>query len=262
MDPQQPDSTQNTTPPEDNQSPPTAQPAAPAEAALQPVPDTWPGFMGAYKYSKEAVKFNLGTVVILFLISTFAGIIPGLFDQNAGNLISFVVTPFVSAASAYVFISGVRRKKVELGEASSVGFRFYLKMLGLTILIGLSLMLSLLALIIPFFFVLPRLLLANNFLVDKDQGVIEAYKSSWNATKGHALNIWGIIFLNAAMSLLFITIIGIPVAIYLLIMYSAAFALLYVYLEQKSPVTAADPAPAAAPETNPAPPETPTAPTV
>jgi hypothetical protein len=133
-------------------------------------------------------------------------------------------------------------------------------MIGLTILITLSLIVSFLLLVIPFFFVLPRLTLAEYFLVDKNMGVIEAYKASWNATKGHSLKVWGIYGAGILMALLCVTVIGIPVAFYLLIMYSAAFAVLYEFLNRSpatQPATAAAPAPAepeSQPPVNPVPP--------
>lgn len=60
-------------------------------------------------------------------------------------------------------------------------------------------------------------------------GVLDAYKASWAATRGHAMKVWGIAGVNCLMLLPVITIIGIPVSLYLLFMYSAANAVLYAY---------------------------------
>jgi hypothetical protein len=62
---------------------------------------------------------------------------------------------------------------------------------------------------------------------------MDAYKASWAETKGYAINIWGIIAVNILFALLIVTIIGIPFSIYFLIMYSAAFAVFYLYLTDK-----------------------------
>ena len=77
---------------------------------------------------------------------------------------------------------------------------------------------------------LPRLTLVNYFLVDKGLEPMEAFKASWHATEGHAMQAWGIILANVAMALLMVTIVGIPFAFYFLFMYSAAFAVFYKYV--------------------------------
>ncbi len=103
----------------------------------------------------------------------------------------------------------------------------------LGIVSGLVLVASFIALIIPFFIVAPRIALSPYFLIDKNMGPIEALKASWAITQGHAGKVWGIIGANIAFALLILTLIGIPVAIYLLFMYSAALAVLYEFLNKQ-----------------------------
>jgi hypothetical protein len=59
---------------------------------------------------------------------------------------------------------------------------------------------------------------------------VEAYKASWNATKGHGSKIWGLIGVTALFALLMIVVIG----VYFIIMYAAAFALFYLYITTSS----------------------------
>jgi hypothetical protein len=75
--------------------------------------------------------------------------------------------------------------------------------------------------------------------------ILDAYKASWDQTKGHSGMIWNIYGAGFAMALLMITIIGIPFAIYFLIMYSAALAVAYNFINGSQPV--AETSPAAAP---------------
>lgn len=217
--------------------------AAPAVAAPLPgVPDQWPGAFGAYKYSKQAVKLNLGTVISLLLLQiVFGGLIEWKL-KSVGELIAYILGGLFAAALALTYIAGARGQRQPLGQALNKGLGFWLKMIGLNILVILSMIVSLLLLVIPFFFVFPRLVLANYFLVDKKMGVMEAYQASWAATKGNVSKVWGIIGATVLMGLLMVTIIGIPVAIYLLIMYSAVFVVLYEFLGKSQPVSAANPA--------------------
>jgi hypothetical protein len=63
--------------------------------------------------------------------------------------------------------------------------------------------------------------------------ILDSIRASWDKTNGHVGKVYGIVGVNILMALLVITIIGIPVAIYLLVAYSAAFAYLYRYIVRK-----------------------------
>lgn len=96
--------------------------------------------------------------------------------------------------------------------------------------------------IIPVFFIAPRLVLAQYFIVDKNMGPVESIRASWNATKGNVGKVYGIFGATLVMSLLMLTIIGIPFALYFLLMYSAAYPLLYVWAMRRTEVVAPAPA--------------------
>lgn len=187
---------------------------------------------------------NIGTLVVVWLITVVIGGGADAAFKNAGSFISFLVSALATAAYALILLAGVRGQKLSIGDALSKALPLWLKMIGLTIVVGLSLFVSFLLLVIPFFFVLPRLSLAHYFLVDKNMGVMEAYKASWAVTKGSSGKVWGVIGATFLMMLLMITIIGIPFSIYFLVMYSGAYAVLYEFLNKSKP---AAPAPAAAP---------------
>jgi hypothetical protein len=225
-------------------------PAAPAVETVPPTPPEWPGAFGVYKYSKAAVQVNLWAIVIIWVANAVVdGGINGV-SRPGGSLASLVLGALATAALSLLYLAGIRRQKVSVEDALSKAVKFWLSMILLEIVIGVSLMVSLILLIVPFFFVLPRVVLAPYFLVDKGLGVVDAFKASWDTTKGHALKVWGIIGATVLMALLMITIIGIPFSIYFLIMYSAAAAVLYEMIKDSAPT----PAPAAEAPTEPAPP--------
>ncbi|HUY85297.1 MAG TPA: hypothetical protein VMU97_02160 [Candidatus Dormibacteraeota bacterium] len=226
-----------------------ATPTAPTASALPGAPDTWPGAFGAYKYSKQAVKINVGTVVVIWLADFVIGLLLEWKLKMLGQAITFLIGGLALVALNLTFISGVRGQRLSMGQALSNALPLWLKMIGLIILLYLSFIISALLLMVPLFFVWPRLVLAPYFLVDKKLGVMEAYKASWAATKGNVGKVYGIVGATILMALLMITIIGIPFSIYFLVMYGAAYAVLYEYINKKAgspvPVTAAAPDPTA-----------------
>lgn len=94
--------------------------------------------------------------------------------QLIGNVINIVL----QIVMMFVFLAGVRGNEFSFQSISSklpsVTWKYILQSIVLLfIYIG-----SLIALIVPFFFVLPRTLLAPYYILDKDMGPIEAIKAS------------------------------------------------------------------------------------
>jgi hypothetical protein len=217
--------------------------------ALANVPETWPGPFGIYKYSKQIVKHNVTPLVIIYLVMAVIDILTQLEFKQVGRLLSYIIDALGTASFTLLFLAGLRGESLSIGETLKRSAPFWLKAVGLQILVAVSYLLSAVLLIVPFLFVFPRLSLAFYFLVDQDMGVIEAYKASWAATKGYALKAWSIFGATFLMGILVLTIIGIPFAIYFVIMYSAAFAVLYKFIQHDSDsaATSSTPQPVAVP---------------
>jgi hypothetical protein len=195
------------------------------------IPEIWPGIFGVYKYSKGAVRFNLGTNVWLIIFSIVLGGAnqAGLEDNHniVAGIVAYLLGSLFAAALLLAQIASVRRTKLSFETAVKNAVQMWPKYIILSILLSVTYVVSLLLLIIPFLFIFPRLSLARYFLLDKRMGVLEAYTASWRATKGHILAPWNVIAGTALICLLAITIIGIPFSIYFYIMYSAALAVFY-----------------------------------
>jgi len=199
------------------------------------VPTAWPGAFGLYKYSRNAMMVNIGTYVLVFLLSLVVGAIPSLVDQKSSaylmlNIATNIVSVWFGAALIIVVLRSVAEHKISLNDSLQQGISMFGKYFLQSLLIGLIAFGSLLCFIIPAFIILPRLSLAQYFLFDQNMGITESIKASWEATRGHISKVWGIIGANIVMALLLITIIGIPISIYLLTMYSAANAILYFWI--------------------------------
>ena len=218
----------------------------------EPVPNVWPGGFGIYKHSKAAVMYNIGTFLGLIGFSILASVASSFVNgdrsisldggnsfhtSGSGWLINVVVqlvSIWLSAAIAYALVVSVRRHKVSVSESLREGGNIFLPFLGLSLLTGLIAVASVLLFIVPAFFIIPRLMLAQYFLIEGKLGVMDSLSASWNATKGHVGKVWGIFGVNLLFGLLFLTFIGIPFALYFIVMYQAAFMILYMFIKQSA----------------------------
>lgn len=230
-------------------SPATAPAPAPAPAA-QPIAamTSWPGAFGIYKASKQSVMLNVGTIIILLIGNSIIQGIGSVKYENSGvellfSIITLVASVVYSAVLTIVWLAGIKNEKISLAESFKKSKEFLLNIFLSSLLVGLATFASILLFIIPFFFVFPRLLFTPFLVIDKKMSAVDAFSASWSMSKGHVGKIYGVIGATLAMVLLSITIIGIPFSIYFIVMYSAAFALLYVYVNnsQSQPVESAAP---------------------
>lgn len=210
-------------------------PVPPQSTPEETIPSTWPGAFGLYKFSRNAMRVNIGTYVAVFLLSLVVGSIPMSVDQNSPayyllSIATNIVAVWFEAATILIVLQSVRQHKISLNDSLQQGLAMFGKYFLQSLLMGLIAIGSILCFIVPAFIILPRLSLAQYYLFDKNMGIVESIKASWEATRGHVGKVWGIIGATMAMMLLMITIIGIPVSIYFLVMYSAANAILYFWL--------------------------------
>lgn len=215
---------------------------------LENIPKEWPGAFGAFKYSKNIILLNLGNIFILNLINGFFG----NFGNNIKNIglllivffVSYIFIFFIQIALIINYFAGADNKKINLLDSVKKAQHYLFNFIMMNILRLIIIIFSIIALIIPFFFILPRLLLADYYLVDKDLGPVESLKASWTGTKGHALQVLSVIgayiamglplallvlLILASKSLAFISLL-IPAFLATLVaifLYSAAFTVLY-----------------------------------
>lgn len=221
----------------------TTEPTTKENWRIQDV-NTWPGAFGIYKYSKQAVKLNIGSLIILTLISIIASystyifeLIPGATGTMIGNLVSTVASIFVGIALVTVLLDSIRGKKSDAIEALKNSTKYFVKYFLASVLVVVIILASLLALIVPFFFIAPRMANVFYFLIDKDMAVTDAVQASWDSTQSNVGKVYGILGVYILIALLAITIVGIPFAIWFGIMYYAASAVYYEYTK-KNTVTA------------------------
>lgn len=204
---------------------------------INTVPDVWPGAFGAYKHSKMAIMTNLWIVILLFVLSFALSSSRSIADDKSAayvgiSAVSFLASIWFEASMITTLLASIKGKRISINEALQVGGTFFVKFLLQSLLLGLIAIGSFLLLIVPGLIIMPRLSLAQYFLIDKNMGVTESIKASWDATRGNVGKVWGIFGVNLLIVLLFLTIIGLPFAVYFGLMYSAAMIILYKWLEK------------------------------
>src|SRR5688572_27636134 len=193
--------------------------------ALTPAPavkdTTMPGAFELFKPSMEIIKRNLTAFLVLLGLPTLLILIGNGPDTMGGGL-TVQSDPAEAASPLFALIGliggifcllatpgvillqlkGARKEHIEMGEAFTKGLRYFWKLLGLTICLIVIFAVSLLLLIVPFFFALRRYILAPYYLVDRDLGVFEALKVSAQESQGKWGAIYGIVGVIILLSLI------------------------------------------------------------
>lgn len=212
------------------------------EPISQPEVDHWPGAIQSFKLVKPYVKTRIwdfisviGIGIALSLIIEI--ILSGLIKQSlprtiVNDIASLIIGAFLQAAIIKMYYDVLLAKDFTLSSALNYGFKRLIKMIGILIIVNVLIVVSLVLLVIPFFFVLPRLYLAPYYLIKNDSTLNQALAASWHSTHHNLKPVWGVLVLNIGIALLFLTIIGIPLAIYWGVINTASFAYLTLYLSQ------------------------------
>lgn len=218
-----------------------------------------PSAFNLFTPSVNAIKLNLIAFLVIVGLPMVLSIIgegPGLFQPEQASANPFTAQEgfygfvgFVGAVLMLLFgpgtiilqLKSARKEVIEYGAAIKEGLKYFWRFLGLVILTGLILLASLALLIIPFFFVLPRIILAGYYLIDRDMGIVESLKASAADYKAHK-GVWGIIGVALLMALAsVIPFIGWIISNTLLFLYNAAAGIRYEQIallgKGKPPVT-------------------------
>jgi hypothetical protein len=199
----------------------------------------WPGAFGIYQISKTAMTKNFKTFIklaISFGVFYILDIAINLSTRNNSGINVLVRTVFellgILLSSTLIFsaIRSVGDETVSVGDAFSAVTSNAINIIITGIFVGVLAVLSILLLIIPAFFVIPRIYLAIYFVVDQKLGPIESIKTSWDVTKGNVGKVYGILGVGILIFLPIITVIGLIATVYFGFMYLAAPAVLYVYI--------------------------------
>jgi hypothetical protein len=215
--------------------------AQPTNVNLQPT-------VGAsYGRSWEVMSKNfleLLLVMVIYIVATipiglgragaeasglgFGGVMLGLFSIAYGL---FIAGP-LSYGMAYVFLKVIRGETFDIADLFECFKSNYLNIVLANLLVGAIIIAGILVFIIPGIIFACKLAFVPYLVMDKKLEVIEAVKTSWNMTRGHALTIFlmGLLSIPIAILGLILIIVGIvPAAMWI----EGAFAAIYHSVDKK-----------------------------
>lgn len=211
----------------------------------QVTPDS-PQLTGAFQLfepSKKALLLNLKTFFLLMVIPLVFAMI-GLAASSLGGdenpeasftgiygiftAIGYILLILTAPALIITQLKSVRKEVVGPQETFKKGVPIIWRVLGLGIVTALIYAVSFLLLIVPFFFMLRRYILAPYYLIDRNLSIGDALKASAEDSKKYSGAIWGVIGVTILLSAInFIPLVGWLVYLVLSLIYGIAPAIRY-----------------------------------
>jgi uncharacterized membrane protein len=206
----------------------------------------------AFRQSIDALMLNiwtfLGLVFVPFLLFVYAlpfVFLPLLTGNDAGkaaSLILALVLGFVICILSLLFVPAIvvtqiasaRDEKLDFKDAISIGMPYVVRNLGLAILSGGVVLIGLVLFIVPGLLALFFLSFAPYILVDKNTGIVEAMKSSYEMVKKYWKVTFGLLIVSFVISLpSYIPVVGQMISLGLSIAYFCLSALVYIKIVGK-----------------------------
>lgn len=216
----------------------------PSKNASQKMPHELPGAFQLFKPSERIVLANLPTYLALAGVPSLLSIISGFsrhnyYSVNASatltphgilalvNLIGWLISIAFAPGLICLQLATINKKTLGFNEAFQQGLTYLWRFILLGIVMIVLLIVSLILFIVPFFFVLPRVILAPYYLIDRDLSVTEALNASNEAYKERG-KLWGIIGVTILLNVpSLIPVIGSVISAVLTFLYGPAFAMRY-----------------------------------
>jgi len=220
-----------------------------------------PGLTGAFDLfpkSYEAVRRNLQLFLLLFLLPIVGALfnfrtsttttktnsyssvwssISGAPTFAVASVVGIGLLITIALLIAFVMIRAMlyalqleagRGKTPTLSELWEIGKKYWLRLFGLSIIVGIVVIVGIIAFIVPGLIFLRRYYLAPYVMIDQDVDVFEAMRRSAALTKPHSRSIWNIIGVTFLLELPgVIPFVGSFIAVILTGIYSVAPAIRY-----------------------------------
>jgi hypothetical protein len=125
-------------------------------------------------------------------------------------LVLVALSIFLYAMSVVLQVRASKGQRPNFNELVEGGKKYWLRIIGLSILSGIIVVVGLILLIIPGIIAIGRIAMAPFHMVDKDLGVMDSLKASNEMGKKHAGAVWAAILLFFGISIIIGIISGIP----------------------------------------------------
>ncbi len=157
--------------------------------------------------SIQLVRNNLEPVIILSLLPTLLTQLDALLARRHNNASPFLMLAGIAwtlinmPAVVFLQLKLSRKQTLTVGEAYAKGFPYIWRILGVMLLTGVLVTLGLVCLIVPGFMLLRRYVLAPYYVIDKNLGIVEAMKRSWEDSNKAPGYIWGTMAVSVVVSI-------------------------------------------------------------
>jgi len=213
-----------------------------------------PGAFALFEPSTQALKRNAVTLLGLFLSPMIATIplfsvaigLTVATSNNGRDAISgvvlicfaviyiaiFVFSMITSAALIDATVWAVQEKKPSYIDSLRIGLHHFWRFVGLSVCVGILVLLGLILFIVPGLILFKRYFLAPFYLVHRNMGIAEAMKQSAADTKKYG-GVWGIMGVFALIELAgIIPFVGWIVTLVGLALYACAPAIRYLQIQK------------------------------
>ena len=220
------------------------------------------GALDLFPKSAKIVQNNLGTFAIIYIIpllsnlgslrgggrvnkdrwSNFADNFSSLPGYAMGSLIGFGLVMFLLFAFVYLFVNAMKYslelesangKKPKLEQLWPYAKKYWLKLFGLMIVVGVFVVVGFLLLIVPGVIALRRYFLSPYVMIDKKLSIPDAMRESARISKPYSSSIYSIIGVMILITLpSVIPVFGWAITFVLTFLYSVAPALRYQELKK------------------------------
>ncbi|HOX41234.1 MAG TPA: DUF975 family protein [bacterium] len=170
----------------------------------------------AIGYGWENVKKEFWYFVgLAFVVVVISGIGNSRdIDSGIRNIIGLLLSAWMTAGYMKILLSYYDGKKLPFGELFKQ-LRYFWRVLGLTLLLGLVIGIGFILFVIPGIYLALRYQFALNFIIDKDLGIFEAMNESAKITKGVKLSLFW--FMLAVLGVLILGVLVLGVGIFVAI---------------------------------------------
>ncbi|MDB5166754.1 MAG: hypothetical protein JWM37_826 [Candidatus Saccharibacteria bacterium] len=149
---------------------------------------------------------------------------PGILASSIASLVASVA---IGPPLAYTLIRGAKNKRTDIWPAILATRRFYVRYIGLLLVVTIAFILGAL-LIVPAFFVLQRFILTPYYLIDRDLSIKQALLTSNNEARQSGWAIWQLLLMIGVIIVIAYTpTIGTIMSLVLGFVFAAAPALRY-----------------------------------
>lgn len=169
---------------------------------------TLPSAFSLIGQTVEVIKRNASAFTLMLiapaLLQSIGLLIPTSIDGNILTSINFWLNTALSAicglflalAEGGVILAifkSLNNEDAPAFQTFVAGLKYFWRLMGVGIITTVLLSLAFLVFIVPFFILLPHVLLANYYVIDRNMGPIQAFKASFNESKPYSGAIWGLI---------------------------------------------------------------------